>query len=67
MIEVKCQRNPDDSVHKLTIVVDEVSLDAFKRVLFRGLNTWDRAPQELKDLDSMLNALRPSKEAQVKA
>jgi hypothetical protein len=53
-ITVRVARNDNNSLHLIRIEVDESSIPLFKALVDRGLNCWDSAPKELKDLGDML-------------
>jgi hypothetical protein len=53
-IKVTATRNDNNSLHLIRIEVDESSIPLFKALVDRGLNCWDSAPKELKDLGDML-------------
>jgi hypothetical protein len=53
-IKVTATRNDNNSLHLIRIEVTEESISLFKALVDRGLNCWDSAPKELKDLGDML-------------
>jgi hypothetical protein len=53
-ITARVTRNDNNSLHLIRIEVDESSIPLFKALVDRGLNCWDSAPKELKDLGDML-------------
>ena len=42
------------SAEAITLIVPTASLPAFKELVQRGANTWDRAPAEIKDFADTL-------------
>jgi len=50
MIKATVTRNNDNSIHRLVLEIDSVSLVTFHQALNKALNCWDTAPAELKEL-----------------
>lgn len=54
MIHTRVSRNPENKISEIHISVTEDSLQSFEKLIYRGLNCWDTAPAELKELGDML-------------
>lgn len=63
--EVKGQAEiSSQGIEKLELTLSSPQVLAeFRRLLSRGLNTWDDAPTWLFDLDSMVNSKNPQQTA----
>lgn len=54
MIHAKVTRNATDEIDVIHFSVTAESIENFKALMNRALNTWDNAPVELKELGDMV-------------
>lgn len=54
MIHVRVTRSDAGKIDAAHISITEDSMESFIKMVNRALNTWDKAPAELKELGDML-------------